>query len=264
MNTGWDKFDDMLPNDSAWAVRLPYTNKREEMKTYTNCTALKTGWVWRVCLQNRMGTGYNYSTKFISDEDALAEFKEHLGDVEPLCEFRNIKFKTGLSQKPWNKNVLAMGLSGGFIEPLESNGLLSIHDWLMKACQIIGQGHVTAIDIASYNKDVRARFTAFAEFVFMHYGMSARNDTPYWKYLTEGFEAFSMEKFDLEQWTINGYNGIIYIMAGHNWNPFNPVTVKVLESQNRLRTDAYIELSDYRQYDELIESFPYAVDYYES
>ena len=264
MNTGWDKFDDMLPNDSAWAVRLPYTNKREEMKTYTNCTALKTGWVWRVCLQNRMGTGYNYSTKFISDEDALAEFKEHLGDVEPLCEFRNIKFKTGLSQKPWNKNVLAMGLSGGFIEPLESNGLLSIHDWLMKACQIIGQGHVTAIDIASYNKDVRARFTAFAEFVFMHYGMSARNDTPYWKYLTEGFEAFSMEKFDLEQWTINGYNGIIYIMAGHNWNPFNPVTVKVLESQNRLKTDAYIELSDYRQYDELIESFPYAVDYYES
>ena len=57
-------------------------------------------------LQNRMGTGYNYSTKFISDEDALAEFKEHLGDVEPLCEFRNIKFKTGLSCKPWNKNVL--------------------------------------------------------------------------------------------------------------------------------------------------------------
>ena len=82
--------------------------------------------------------------------------------------------------------------------------------------------------------------------------------------MTEGYEAFAMKKFDLEQWTVNGYNGIIYIMAGHNWNPFNPVTVRLLEQKGKVNTDAYIELSDYRKYDKLIESFPYAVDYYES
>ncbi len=264
MKTEWEDFSDMLPNDRAWAVRLPYTDKKEQMKTYTNCHALDNGWVWTVPLQNRIGTGYNYSSKFISDKDALAEFKEHLGDVAPLCEFRNIKFKTGLSKQPWNKNVLAIGLSGGFIEPLESNGLLSVHDWIVKACQIIGQGHVTSSDIHSFNSSVRQSFKWFSEFVYIHYGMSARDDTPYWHYMTNEYKGFAFPKFDLEKWTINAYNGVIYIMAGHNWNPFNHATLRLLESQNRIDFDKYIELSDYNQYEELIESFPYAVDYYEN
>ena len=94
--------------------------------------------------------------------------------------------------------------------------------------------------------------------------MSARDDTPYWHYMTNEYKGFAFPKFDLEKWTINAYNGVIYIMAGHNWNPFNHATLRLLESQNRIDFDKYIELSDYNQYEELIESFPYAVDYYEN
>ena len=281
MKTGWEDFNEMLPNDRAWTVRLPYTNKREQMKTYTNCTALDNGWVWNVPLQNRIGTGYNYSSKFISDADALEEFKKHLGyPEETLCDYRNIKFKTGLSKKPWNKNVLAIGLSGGFIEPLESNGLLSVHEWLIWACQIIGDGAVRAIDINAFNYKARKNFKSFAHFVFYHYAFSKRNDTPYWKYMTEDYDALSdlhneflydirnsttpLDKIDIHKFTLHNYGGESYIAAGHDWNPFNHATLRLLESRKEIDLDSYIEISDYSQYNQLIETFPYASDYYEN
>lgn len=281
MKTPWETFDDMLPNDSAWTVRLPYTDKKSQMRTYTNCTALKNGWVWNVPLRNRIGTGYNYSSKFISDEDALEEFKEHLGfPEETLCEYRNIKFKTGVSKKPWNKNVLAIGLSGGFIEPLESNGLLSVHEWLIYACQIIGDNAVRALDINAFNLTVTQEFKTFAYFVYYHYALSTRTDSPYWKYMTEQYDGHGdlheeylykirkattpLNKLEYEKFTYSNYRGESFIMAGHGYNPFNLVTLRLLETENIIDKGSYISLDNYKHYDGLVNTFPFAHEYYES
>lgn len=280
MESGWEDFSEMLPNDSAWAVRLPYTNKQEQMKVYTNCTALGNGWVWNVPLRNRIGTGYNYSSKFISDEDALTEFKNYLGDPETLCEYRNIKFKTGLSRKPWNKNVIAIGLSGGFIEPLESNGLLSVHQWLVWICQIISnRKKLGIIDANSFNHRARGFFKVFAHFVMYHYTLSERNDTPYWDYMTNQYDCLGdlhmedvymiresvtpLDRLRHERWTYHNYGGVAFIAAGHGYNPFSEVTLKLLDSRGQLDRNSYINITDHKQFDELQETFPFAVDYYE-
>jgi flavin-dependent dehydrogenase len=281
MKTPWETFDDMLPNDSAWTVRLPYTDKKTQMNTYTNCTALRNGWVWNVPLRNRIGTGYNYSSKFTSDEAALEEFKHHLGyPKEILCEYKNIKFKTGISKKPWNKNVLAIGLSGGFIEPLESNGLLSVHEWLIYACQIIGDNAIRALDINAFNFTTTREFKSFSYFVYYHYALSTRTDSPYWKYMTEQYDGLKdlhedylyktrkattpLNKLEYEKFSYANYGGETFIAAGHGWNPFNSVTLRLLETENVIDKSSYIHLEDYSKYDDLINTFPFAYEYYAS
>ena len=87
----FESLEDMLPNNSAWATRMPYTNREEELVPYTNCTAIENGWVWNIPLWDRIGTGYVYSDKFVDDETALKEFKRHLGRDD--LEFKNIKMK---------------------------------------------------------------------------------------------------------------------------------------------------------------------------
>jgi tryptophan halogenase len=117
----FESYSDMLPNNSAWATRIHYKDKEKELVGYTNCTAINNGWVWNIPLWSRAGTGYVYSDKYISDDDALKEFKEYLGTDE--LEFKKVKMRVGIHKRLWVKNVVAIGLSAGFIEPLESNGL---------------------------------------------------------------------------------------------------------------------------------------------
>lgn len=185
LNTPWISFQDKLCNNRTWAVRTPYTDKSQELKPYTTCTALNNGWVWNVPLWNRIGTGYNYCDKFVSPEDALTEFKQHLGPISESLEFRDLQWPTGVREKVWNKNVIAIGLSGGFIEPLESGGLYSVHEFL-NAFFDVTEGHDRWSGIArdSFNYKCKEIFLTFANFVELHYTMSRRNDSEYWRWYT--------------------------------------------------------------------------------
>ncbi len=185
LNTPWINFQDKLCNNRTWAARIPYSDKEQELRPYTTCTALSSGWVWNVPLWNRLGTGYNYCDKFISPEDALKEFKEHLGPVSNEVEFRDLKWPTGVREKVWNKNVVAIGLSGGFIEPLESGGLYSVHEFL-NAFFDVTEGHDRWTGVArdSFNHKCKEIFLTFANFVELHYTMSRRNDSEFWRWYT--------------------------------------------------------------------------------
>jgi tryptophan halogenase len=120
-------------NDKAIAARVPYVDKERELKTYTNCTTLSAGWVWNIPLWNRIGTGYVYSGAFLSKDEAETEFREFLGTdrVENL-EFNYLDIRTGRHSRAWVGNCVGIGISYGFLEPLESTGLsltqLSIFD----------------------------------------------------------------------------------------------------------------------------------------
>jgi len=233
----FENFGDKLLNTHAYAVQIPYSNKRKELQPYTNCTALSSGWVWNVPVWSRIGTGYNYSENFISHDDALIEFKNHLGDRLPKdANIKNIKFRTGISEKVWFKNVIAIGLSGGFIEPLESNGLLSVHEWLMQFVEICQRDVITTIDIDSFNSKCISFFKYFSDFVALHYALSTRDDSLYWNYITNEYHfdgdspLFSTIRSlrttsDLHNihWDFHGPN--LCIMAGHDYNPVSKTKI---------------------------------------
>jgi len=182
----FNSYEDKLPNNRAWATKIHYKNKEKELEPFTDCTAIENGWVWNIPCWSRIGTGYVYSDKFISKEDALVQFKDYLkteksvDNVDDL-EYKDIDMRVGIHERIWVKNVAAIGLSAGFIEPLESNGLYTIHEFLLPLLRFLGKEHVSRFDQDMYNRLTIQTFENLSEFVMLHYALSGRRDTEYWK-----------------------------------------------------------------------------------
>jgi flavin-dependent dehydrogenase len=220
----FESYEHLLPNNSAWATKQSYKNKKQELKGYTNCKAVENGWIWNIPLWSRMGTGYVYSDKYIDDNKALEQFKKHIGQDD--LEFKKIKMRIGIHKRLWVKNVCAIGLSAGFIEPLESNGLLTIHTFLIKLIPILKKNIVSEFTKEHYNWSNQRMFRNFAEFVAMHYYLSNRVDTEYWqdiqkrkinmKFESEIQRAMT-DKMERGSWTSTG--GFPCIATGMNWFP---------------------------------------------
>jgi len=187
-------YSDMLPNNHAWATQLPYIDKEKELIPATTCTAISNGWVWDIPLWSRLGAGYVYSDKYISKEKALEEFKEYLKSEKMTCSrtdfdiekltFKSIKMRTGIYKRTWVGNTVAIGLSAGFIEPLESSGLYTVHEFLFQLVRAMSRGVPTSWDKESYNIATFRLFNEFAEFVALHYALSKRTDSEYWRDVT--------------------------------------------------------------------------------
>ena len=233
-------FSPMLPNNKAWATRIPYKDKKKEICSYTNCFALGNGWVWEIPLWSRWGTGYVFSDKYVSDEDALKEFKEHLKsrgytDTENY-EYRKIGMRVGRHKRIWVKNVLAIGLSAGFIEPLDSNGLYSVHEFLnyFTSQMESRMPYATSLDRANVNYQCCRIFDIFSRFVTCHYALSVRDDTKYWQDIqardwmeedplpdahgTNYWKAKWQQFWDAGRW--DNTEGMNCIGVGMNWQPW--------------------------------------------
>jgi len=181
-------YNDVLPNNRAWATQIDYTNKDVELDAVTTCTAIESGWVWNIPLWSRIGTGYVYSDKYSSPEDALKDFKNYLiktkgrkkKEIDSL-DFKDIKMRVGIHERTWVKNVVAIGLAAGFIEPLESNGLFTVHEFLFQLGTTISREETTRWDVDVYNYEAKKLYDDFVSFIRMHYSLSVRKDTPYWQ-----------------------------------------------------------------------------------
>ncbi len=185
-------FSKHLANDRAWACRLPYIDREREMHNVTDCHALDNGWVWNIPLWNRIGTGYVYSSRFVTDEDAKREFRRHLAEkhspeIAENAEMFNVLIKHGKRRRAWAMNVVGVGLSYGFVEPLESTGLLTTHENIIKLVEVLNrrQGYVTRSEQDGFNLSVAYEVDKFRDFVSMHYAFSSRTDTPYWRWCTQ-------------------------------------------------------------------------------
>ena len=203
-----------LPNNKAWATRVPYKDKEKQLEPFTNCTAIENGWVWNIPSWQRIGTGYVYSDKYVSDEEALQQFKNHLdkkGHDYSKSEFKNIKMRVGRHQRLFVKNVVAVGLSAGFIEPLESNGLYSTHEFLYTLVRTLNRGDQSSIsqfDRDSYDSFCKSSFDQFADFVASHYALSHREDTEYWRDVNK--RQYSKEIVDMKAPFYLGIDRLVY------------------------------------------------------
>jgi tryptophan halogenase len=184
-------YSHILPNNRAWACQVPYKDKKKEIQGYTNCTAIENGWVWNTPIWTRIGTGYVYSDKYVDPEVAKEEFKQYLmsnkmviprtrDEVEEL-KFRDVPMRIGAYENIFVKNVVAIGLSAGFIEPLESNGLLTVHEWALSLLRLLQRPAINEYDKETFNKATFTHWKGFADFVGLHYSLSIRTDTEYWK-----------------------------------------------------------------------------------
>ena len=192
MGSEFKSFEKYLANDRALACRLPYEDREKEMHNVTDCHALGNGWVWNIPLWNRIGTGYVYSSRFTTEEDAKREFRNHLattGSKERAenAEMVSIKIKHGRRRRAWVMNVVGVGLSYGFVEPLESTGLLTTHENIIKLVESLNrrEGYITRTEREGFNLAVEGDVLKFRDFVSQHYALSNRTDTPYWRWCTQ-------------------------------------------------------------------------------
>jgi len=172
---------------------------------YTTATALSSGWVWAAPLWSRIGTGYVYSDKFISPEDAANEFRSYLQKIRGKeripddIQFRDISFYAGIRERTWVKNVVAIGLSASFLEPMEGNGLYSIHEFILRLVKVLSKGFVNQWDRDSYNWVIHDMTLGFKEFIQSHYFLSRRNDSEFWKYMTETSPVSNLNSKTIDQ-----------------------------------------------------------------
>jgi tryptophan halogenase len=174
-------FADSLLCDSAVALQVPRDIARDGIQPYTTATALSSGWVWNIPLYGRDGTGYVYSSRFLTKEQAEKEFREHLGPAADGLPANHIRMRVGRNRRSWVKNCVAIGLSSGFVEPLESTGIFFIQHGIE---ELVAHLPSRAMDDAlrdSYNRCVGECIDGVREFLTLHYCTSTRADTPFWK-----------------------------------------------------------------------------------
>ncbi len=174
--TGYDDWTHWLPCDRAVAVPCASV---PEITPYTRSTAHRAGWQWRIPLQHRTGNGHVYCSRFVSDDEATATLLSHL-DGEPLAEPRVIRFTTGKRKRMWNRNVVALGLASGFMEPLESTSIHLVQAGIGKLLKLWPARDFRQVDIDEFNAQMDFEYTRVREFIILHYHLNQRTDSPFW------------------------------------------------------------------------------------
>jgi len=178
LETGYEDWRHWLPCDRAAAVPTPLVGPPEP---YVRCTARSAGWQWRIPLQHRMGNGLVYSSDYLSREDAEATLLANL-ESEPLAEPRHLSFTAGRRRRAWNANVVSLGLSSGFIEPLESTSIHLIQSGIAKLLALFPDRRFDPTERDEYNRQMQEVFEDVRDFIILHYKVTRRDDSDFWNY----------------------------------------------------------------------------------
>lgn len=178
LHTGYDDWSHYLPCDSAVAVQ---TRSVGEPIPYTRSIARDAGWQWRIPLQHRVGNGHVFCSKYISDEEATETLLNNV-EGEVLTKPRVIKFRTGQRHKHWNRNCVALGLASGFLEPLESTSIHLIQRGIIRLLQLFPTDGIRESDVDEFNAQMKEEFLFVRDFIVLHYHVTEREDTPFWRH----------------------------------------------------------------------------------
>ncbi|MDU0352737.1 tryptophan halogenase family protein [Paraglaciecola aquimarina] len=260
LQSGYQDWSTWLPCDRAIAVPCEGT---APLTPYTRSTAKEAGWIWRIPLQHRTGNGHVYCSQFLSDDQAQHSLMEQL-DGKALAEPRQLRFTTGRRNHFWKNNVVAIGLSAGFLEPLESTSIHLIQEGITKLIELFPAFEdqqtqsstftINELDIKEYNAQMSLEYERIRDFLLLHYVANDRDDSPMWAYFKNMALPDSLqEKLDL--WMHRGYiqryqigaflpPSWVAVMLGQNLVPHD-VDPRVLAfGTDNIRTRAYAMRED--------------------
>ncbi|CAH9051786.1 Flavin-dependent tryptophan halogenase PrnA [Pseudoalteromonas holothuriae] len=178
LNTGFEDWSHWLPCDRALAVSCEPPN--DERAPYTRSIAHQAGWQWQIPLQHRIGNGLVYASKHLSDEQAKQLLLNNLPG-EALAEPKLIRFRTGRRLKAWHKNVVAIGLSSGFLEPLESTSIHLIQTAIVRLVKLFPHHGIEPSQVALFNEQSKTEFERIRDFIILHYKLNERDDSDFWQ-----------------------------------------------------------------------------------
>jgi len=181
LNVPFKKMDHVLFNDSALAMQVPYDENEQLLASHTIATAQNAGWIWDIGLTHRRGVGHVYSSKFLSDDEAEQNLRNYLGDAANGLTARKISFESGYREKFWHKNCVAIGMSAGFVEPLEATAIMLVEiSARFVAEHMPADTQVMPIVAKRFNEQMDYRWQRIIDFLKLHYMLTKRPE-PYWQ-----------------------------------------------------------------------------------
>jgi tryptophan halogenase len=210
----YEDWSHWLFNDSAIAVQ---TESMGPALPLTRSMAHDWGWQWRIPLQHRVGNGIVFSSRHIDDETAKATL---LGNIEgkALTEPRVIRFKPGQRKQTWSHNCVAIGLSSGFLEPIESTSIHLIQRSIVRLLQNFPSKGIRRSDVAEFNAQTWSEIEFIRDFIILHYKVTDRRDTPYWKEAAEmAVPAPLQHRIDMFRETGRSFRVLNELFAENSW-----------------------------------------------
>lgn len=236
----YEDWSHWLPCDRAIAVPCATV---EPLAPYTRSTAHSAGWQWRIPLQNRIGNGHVYSSRFMGQEEATRILLNNL-DGAQLADPRYIPFVPGRGQQTWRKNCVAVGLASGFFEPIESTNIHLIQTAIFRTISLFPNSAFHQADIDEYNRQTQIEYERIRDFIILHYKATQRNDSPFWDHCR------TMEIPDTLRHRMDLYssNGRVFREGAELFA--EPSWVQVMNGQG-IRPQSYHPLVDLRAKEEI-------------
>lgn len=199
LGTGYEEWSQWLPMDRA--IAMPSTGAASP-DPFTRCTAHAAGWQWRIPLQHRTGNGHVFCSRYMDADEAERILRENV-EGEVLAEPRLLQFTGGMRKKSWSHNVVSLGLSSGFIEPLESTSIHLIQNGIQRLFALFPDSAVNPIERDEYNRGMRELYEDVRDFVILHYKATQRDDTPFWRHVRD-MEVPDSLRYKMELWRLHG------------------------------------------------------------
>ncbi len=236
----YEDWSHWLPCDRAIAIPCESVSP---LQPYTRSTAHSAGWQWRIPLQHRIGNGHVYSSRFMSQDEATSILLNNL-EGKQLAEPRYIPFVPGRRQQTWHKNCVAVGLSSGFFEPIESTNIHLIQTAIARVINLFPNSGFHQADIDEYNKQTQFEYERIRDFIILHYKATQRDDSPFWNHCRNmEIPATLQHKMDLFRSNGRVYREGAELFAEVSW-------VQVMYGQG-IRPQSYHPLVDVRSKDEI-------------
>lgn len=239
LHVGYDDWSHQLPCDSAIAVQ---TSSVRPPVPYTRAIAHDAGWQWRIPLQHRQGNGIVYCSRYLDRDTALDRLLSSV-EGQRLTEPNFIRFTTGARRKQWHRNCIAIGLSGGFMEPLESTSIHLIQRAILRLIRMLPMGDVSERDVMEFNEQQMTDMVQIRDFLILHYKATERRDSPFWRQcadmeipesLTQKIELFrETGRVFRKNEELFAENSWVQVMMGQGIMPkaYHPVATKLSDAE---------------------------------
>ena len=222
LNIPFQSLKSELFTDRAVAIQVPYDTPDANIPSYTISTAQEAGWTWDIGLTNRRGTGYVYSSSHTTDERAEQVLRAYIGPRAEGLDARILNFEPGYRHVQWHKNCVAIGLSSGFIEPLEATGIGFAEIAAVIFCGLFPWTGPVDLGAAQFNAQMNQRYRGVADFIKLHYCVTQRTDSDFWSDNTQARSISDGLAARLEQWRYRPPSFLDVdlkhdIFTEHNW-----------------------------------------------